>query len=201
MLELLRVGGRSVHHLPGTSPAVFLLIDPRAGGILVNTPSFSPEAQADLERIARIRYIFLPSHFGARDLAAWKSACDAKVLAGAEEIASIAGPVDEAIDGGLRFYGRLDFLNLSGRTQGTCALRVREAPGIIFFGPALDHADWPALRRHDDDYSFENRVIGALGLRDLEFEYAFCDNYDHSASRYGPGAGEAVRRELDAMLA
>lgn len=201
MLELLRVGGRSVHHLPGSSPAVFLLIDPRAGGILINTPPFAPETHAKLERAAPIRFIFLPSRFGARDLAAWKSACGAKVLAGSEEIASIAGPVDEAIDGGLRFYGRLDFLNLSGRTRGTCALRVREAPGIVFFGPALDHAAWPALRPHDDDYSFENRVIGALGLRDLEFEYAFCDDYVHPASRFGPGAGEALRRELDAMLA
>jgi len=201
VLELLQLPRRSVHYLPGSLPAVFYFVDDRAGGILINAPRFSAETLSAVTRIAPLKFIFLPSRFGARDLGEWRSTSGAKVLAGAEEIPSIDGPVDEAIDGGVRFYGRLDFLALSGRTRGTVALRSREDPGIIFFGPALDHADWPQLRPHDDDYSWENRLIGALSLRDIEFEHGFCDNYVYPTSRHGPRAGEAVRQELAAVLA
>jgi len=201
VLELLQLPRRSVHYLPGSQPAVFYFVDDRAGGILINTPRFSVETLSALMRIAPPKFIFLPSRFGARDVAEWRAASGAKVLAGAEDVSAIQGPVDEPIDGGVRFYGRLDFLALSGRTRGTVALRSREEPGIIFFGPALEHGDWPRLQPHDDDDSWENRLIGALGLREIEFEYAFCDNYVHTTSRYGPGADEAVRAELAAVLA
>jgi hypothetical protein len=71
---------------------------------------------------------------------------------------------------------------------------------MIFFGPILDHQDWPTLVAHADDYSFENRLLGALGLGDLRFEFAFCDNYVHGRSRFGPGAARAVRTNLTAVL-
>jgi len=69
-------------------------------------------------------------------------------------------------------------------------------PAIVFFGPALDHGDWPQLVAHADDDSYENRVIGAIALQDLRFEFAFCDNYVHGRSRFGPGAAAATRAIL-----
>lgn len=57
-----------------------------------------------------------------------------------------------------------------------------------------------ALVAHADDYSLENRLIGALGLRELRFEFAFCDNCVHGRSRFGPGAAEAVQKNLAAEL-
>ena len=196
MIELLRLPRRSVHYLPGTAPASFLLVDDRAGAILVNCPPFAARVLASVDAIARPAFLFLPSRFGAFDLDRWRTATGARAIAGAEEAGDIAGTVDERIDANVRFYGRLDFLPLAGRTRGTYALRVKEPPAIVFFGPALEHADWPVLRPHADDHSYENRVIGALGLRDLEFEFAFCDNYLHGKSKFGPGAGGHVHAEL-----
>jgi hypothetical protein len=121
-------------------------------------------------------------------------------MAAIDEIAAIPGPIDEAIDGGVRIHGRLDFLALPGRTRGTCALRSKIEPAIVFFGPALEHADWPVLVAHDDDDSYEDRLIGALGLRDVAFEFGFCDNYSHATSRTGPGTGRVVAAGLEAVL-
>jgi len=70
----------------------------------------------------------------------------------------------------------------------------------VSFGPILDHRDWPALVAHSDDYSFENRVLGALGSQDLRFEFAFCDNCVQGRSRFGPDAAGAVHRSLGAEL-
>ena len=69
---------------------------------------------------------------------------------------------------------------MSGVTEGSCALRIKNDGGAIFFGPILEPgADgWPALVPHDDDYSAENRLIGALGLQDQRFEYAFTDVFE-----------------------
>lgn len=196
LIPLVEVAGRAVWYLPGSAPACFLLVDGRAGGILVNSPPFDARLAAAMERVAKMRFIFFPSRFGANDVALWRAALAARTLASAEECAAIAGPVDEAIDGGVRVHGRLDFLALSGRTRGTCALRSKADPAIVFFGPALDHGDWPLLRAHDDDDSYENRVLGAVALQDLRFEFAFCDNFAHGRSRFGPGAAAAIRANL-----
>ena len=91
---------------------------------------------------------------------------------------------------------------MSGVTEGTCALRIRNDGGAIFFGPVLEPgADgWPALVPHADDYSAENRLIGALGLQDQRFEYAFTDVFEPDRTRFGPGAGAAVRAALQRLL-
>jgi len=200
LILLLDVAGRAVWHLADTAPACFLLVDERAGGILVNTPQFDSQLVDAVERVAKVRFIFYPSRHGAADVARWRSACAARTIAAVDEVAAILGPIDEAIDGGVRLHGRLDFLALPGRTRGTCALRSRIEPAVVFFGPALEHADWPQLVAHDDDYSYEDRLIGALGLRDAAFEFGFCDNYSHGQSRFGPGAGRTVAAGLAAML-
>jgi hypothetical protein len=196
LILLLEVAERSVWYLPGSAPACFLLVDGRAGGILVNSPPFDARLAAAVARIAEVRFVFFPSRFGASNVALWRAALAARTVAAAAECAAIAGPIDEAIDGGVRFHGRLDFLALSGRTRGTCALRSKAEPAIVFFGPALEHGDWPLLRAHDDDDSYENRVLGAVALQDLQFEFAFCDNYVHGLSRFGPGAAAAMRANL-----
>ena len=200
MVQLLDVGGRAIWHLAGSVPACFLLVDERAGGILVNSPQFEPRLAEAVERIARVRLIFFPSWRGASDVGQWRSACAARTVAAVGEVEAIPGPIDEAIDGGVRIHGRLDFLLLPGRTRGTCALRSKAEPGVVFFGPALEHADWPMLVAHADDYSYEDRLIGALGLRGLAFEFGFCDNYSHGKSRFGPGAGRAVAAGLAAVV-
>jgi hypothetical protein len=200
LIRLSDVGGRPVWHLAGSAPACFLLVDERAGGILVNSPVFDPHLAEAIARVAKIRFIFFPSWRGARNVAQWRSACAARTIAAVAEMPAISGPIDEGIDSGVRIHGRLDFLALPGRTRGTCALRSRAEPGIVFFGPALEHADWPLLVRHDDDDSYEDRLIGGLGVRALEFEFAFCDNYSHGLSRFGPGADRAVAAGLAAVL-
>jgi hypothetical protein len=200
LIRLLDVAGREVWYLAGTAPASFLLVDARAEGILVNTPPFQADLAEAVLHATRVRFIFYPSRHGAADVAQWRSACKARTIGAVDEVAAIPGPIDEAINGGVRIHGRLDFLALPGRTRGTCALRSKIEPAIVFFGPALEHADWPSLVAHDDDASYENRLIGALGLRDVAFEFGFCDNYSHGRSRFGPGAGRAVAASLAAVI-
>jgi hypothetical protein len=201
VIRLLDVPGRVVWYVPGTAPACFLFVDERAGGILVNSPPYRETLASEVLGVAPVRFIFYPSRLGAADVEHWRDACGARTLAAAEEVRGIAGPIDEPIDGSVRLYGRLDFLPLSGRTQGTCAMRSRLAPELVFFGPALEHAPWPALALHEDDHSAENRLIGAIGLCDERFEFAFCDNYIHGESRFGPGASTVVADGIEKLLA
>ena len=200
MIRVLDAPGPPVWLVPGSAPASFLFVDARAGGILVNSPPYHEALAAALAAIAPVRFIFYPSRRGAVDVERWREGCRARTLAAAAEAADISGPIDEPIDGAVRLYGRLDFLPLSGRTRGTCALRSRIGPGIVFFGPALEHAPWPVLTLHEDDYSAENRLIGALALREERFEFAFCDNYIHGLSRFGPDASAAVAAGLAEVL-
>ncbi|MCZ7565183.1 MAG: hypothetical protein M5U08_16560 [Burkholderiales bacterium] len=118
------------------------------------------------------------------------------MVATIEEAPYLGVQVDQRVDHKTRLTRDIDFLPMSGRTPGACALRVKARPGIVFFGPILDHRDWPTLVAHEDDYSYENRVIGALAVQDLRFEFAFCDNYAHGRSRFGPGADAATRANL-----
>lgn len=195
--ELLALpDARRVLRVPGPSPACFLLVDPLAGGVLVNTPPFDA---ALAETLPRVRFIVLTSARGARDVAAWRDASGARTIAGAGE--PIAGPVDERADGTMRITGRLDFLALSGATPGTIALRSKGPPGIMFFGPALSQAQgWPALVRDPADWSWENRVLGALGIASLAFDYAFCDDHHDATSRIGPGTDVHVAASVEAVL-
>lgn len=200
LIELVRVPRRAVYLLADSAPAVFLLLDERAGGILVNTPAFSEARFRAINAVARPSFIFFPSARGARDVDRWREATLARTIASAEEAPGIAGVIDEPVGGDVRLYGRLDFLMLSGRTRGTCALRVKEPPGVVFFGPAFEHAAPELLRPHADDHSYENRVIGALAVRDLEFEYAFCDDFVHGSTRAGPGASKLFAARLAAVV-
>ena len=199
MVELISLPDRRVFYLPGTRPACFYLVDARAGGVLINAPPFDPGLRERLAAAAPLRFVFLPSALGAAGAGAWRAA-GAGLIASVEEAEAIDAPVDQRVGRKVRLVRDIDFLPMSGRTRGSCALRVRASPAIVFFGPILEHGEWPGLVAHADDYSYENRVIGALGLRDLKFEFAFCDNYVHGRSRFGPGAAQAVRRNLAAEM-
>lgn len=199
VVEVISLADRRVFYLPGPAPACFYLADSRAGGVLINAPPFVPGLREKLEAAAPLRYVFLPSAYGAVGVESWRAG-GAAVIASVEEASLIDAPIDQPVDRKVRLVRDIDFLPMSGRTRASCALRVRASPSIVFFGPILDHRDWPTLVAHADDYSFENRLIGALGLRDLRFEFAFCDNYVHGKSRFGPGAAGAVRKNLAAVL-
>lgn len=203
MVELLNLPTRRVFLVSAPDaagePACFLLVDPLAGGILVNAPQFSVALCDELAAVAGLRFLFLPSARGARAAAQWRGT-GVRVIASVEEAPLVGAHVDQRVDRKTRLTRDIDFLPMSGRTPGACALRVKARPGIVFFGPILDHRDWPALVAHADDYSYENRVIGALGVQDLRFEFAFCDNYVHGRSRFGPGASSAIRANLAAEL-
>jgi hypothetical protein len=199
LVELINLPDRRVFHLSGSEPACFYLAHGRAGGVLINSPPYAADLHDELEAVAPLRFVFLPSAFGSANAGSWRAA-GAAVIASVEEAPQIDTPIDQPVDRKVRLVRDIDFLPMSGRTRGSCALRVRASPSIVFFGPILDHRDWPALVAHSDDYSFENRVLGALGLQDLRFEFAFCDNYARGRSRFGPGAAAAVRRNLAAEL-
>lgn len=198
---LLDLPARSVYCVRGAGPAVFYVADAEGGGVLVNTPAFSPGLLQELSRLAPPRFAFYPSRLGARDVAAWRAA-GIQTLAYGGEFRGVDGAVDIVLDREYRFSRTIDFLPMSGRTAGTCALRCKNQPAIIFFGPALEcgESGWPEMVAHADDYSYENRLLGAVGLRHLKYEYAFTDDFDPRTSRCGPGAGAAIAARLEMVL-
>jgi hypothetical protein len=186
--------GRRVLRLAGGPPAIFCYIDPLAGGVLVGTPRFEPDLLAALPPV---RFIVYPSARSATDVGAWREATGARVVAGVGE--PLDGPVDERADGTIRITGRLDFLACAGATPGTIALRSKGPPALVFFGPALAQAQgWPQLVPDAADWSWEHRLIGALGIAALPFDYAFCDDHG-TASRIGPSASSHVAAFIEAM--
>lgn len=198
---LLTLNDRVIYLVSQGPPAVFYIADDKAGGILVNAPPFSQGVCDQLHQKAPLRYLFLPSRFGVRDLEAWKTA-GAKVLAFQEEATSIAG-IDQGVDGHDKLTRTIDFLPMAGRTRGTCGLRLRNLPGVLFLGPALmpGPSGWPELVSLPDDFSYETRLMGVFGLRDLSFEYLFTDVFVPGLTFFGPGAAAAVRAHLDRLLA
>ncbi len=204
MHVLLQVPGRTIYRLPtptGT-PAVYYIVDREVGGILVNTPEYDAGLEAVLDACGGVSYIFLPSRLGARAVDAWRAASGAEVLAYDMECEAIIGTVDIPLDNKVKLTRTIDFLPMAGRTEGSCALRLKNKPGVVFFGPILAPGDqgWPTLLPHADDHSFESRVFGALGLQDVKYEYAFTDQFDPDTTRFGPGAGQAIRAEIDRVL-
>jgi len=201
MIPLVKLPARSIYYLPGTAPAVFFLADDEGGGVLINTPPFSPELAGQLESVAPPRYVFLPSRLGGRHAAAWCEA-GATIIAYREELAGCRVGVDIALDRGWRFSRTVDFLPMAGRTSHSCALRCKAKPAILFLGPALSRtaSGWPGIEPCPDDHSYENRLLGAVGLRHLKYEYAFTDDFDLGKSRCGPGAGRAIALELENAL-
>ena len=204
MKKLLEFVDREIYWVPAAPglPAVYYIRDHKAGGVLVNTPEFSPALVRELQTFGPLNYIFLPSRFGAGDLGAWRAATGAESMAFETEVSAIKGTVDIALEPKSKLTRTIDFLPMAGRTQGSCALRLKNLPGAVFFGPILEPspAGWPTLVPHADDYSYETRLLGALGLQDVKFEYAFTDVFDAGRTRYGPGAGNAIRAEIERVL-
>ncbi|MGA7802074.1 MAG: hypothetical protein WCC36_14820 [Gammaproteobacteria bacterium] len=203
--RLLELPGRTVYLVAGCAggPAVYYLVDEEVQGILVNAPPFSEALMASLQAAAPLKFIFLPSRLGAQDTDRWRAATGAEVMAYGAEVAHIAGTVDIELEKQSKLTRTIDFLPMSGRTEGACALRLRNKPAAIFFGPILSAASdsgWPTLIPNDDDYSYENRVFGTLGLQDVKYEYAFTDVFEEGRTQFGPGASEAVRDELNRAL-
>ena len=193
---------RSVYYLEGSRPAVFFLADKEGGGVLINTPDFSSDLLAEINQIMPLKFIFFPSHFGAQAVDQWRVESGAQTMAYGHEIKKISGKIDLVLDRENRFSRTIDFLPMSGRTESACALRCKNQPGIIFFGPILECGDsnWPTLVQHDDDYSYENRLFGTLGLKDVKYEYAFTDDFEPDKSLYGPNAGKFIQQALDQVL-
>jgi len=201
MVPLVALRDRSIYYVAGSRPAAYYIADREAGGVLVNAPPFGAALLTELRVLAPLTYVFLPSRRGARDLARWRAA-GAETIAAEAEAPHIEGTVDLPVAGGRKLTRTIDFLPMSGVTEGSCALRIRNNGGAIFFGPILEPGEdgWPALIAHADDYSAENRLIGALGLQDQRFEYAFTDVFEAGRTRFGPGAGDAVRERLRRLL-
>lgn len=193
---------RRIFWVSGSDPAAYYVADQQADGVLVNAPPFDPALLAALEAERPLRYIFLPSRHGARDVERWRAASGAEVLATAAEAPAIEGTVDIVLDNKSRLTRTIDFLPLSGVTAGCCGMRLKNKPGAVFFGPALSPGGdgWPTLVFAADDHSLENRLFGALGIQDLAFEYAFTDEFDPGVTRYGPGAGAAVKDAVARVL-
>ncbi|HQU16490.1 MAG: hypothetical protein B7Z66_02170 [Chromatiales bacterium 21-64-14] len=204
MESVLVVPGRKIFRLHGAAEdaTAYLVVDREAGGILVNTPPFSEALARRIAAVASPRYVFLPSHFGARDVDAWRARYGAQTLAFEAETPAIAGHVDIPLHRKSRLTRTIDFLLMSGRTRGSGALRLRNKPGVVFFGPILSPGEsgWPTLIPRPDDDSYENRLLGVLGLQDVKYEYAFTDVFQPGHTRYGPGADVAIQAELTRAL-
>jgi hypothetical protein len=200
--KLVALRDRDIHHVLGSRPAAYYIADREAGGVLVNAPPFDVALLAALRAIAPLAYIFLPSRRGARDLARWRAAAGAETIAFEAEAPHVVGTVDLAVGRDRKLTRSIDFLPMSGITQGSCALRIKTNGGVVFFGPILEPGEdgWPALVAHADDHSAENRLIGALGLQDQRFEYAFTDVFEPGRTRFGPGADAAMRENLRRLL-
>ncbi|MFZ1908976.1 MAG: hypothetical protein WAU52_07860 [Burkholderiales bacterium] len=200
--ELVVLRERRIFYVAGTRPAAYYIADREAGGVLVNAPRFDPALLAALNSTAPPQYLFLPSRRGARDLERWRASAGLETIAFEAEAPHVAGTVDLAVGRGRKLSRTIEFLPMSGVTEGSCALRIKNDGGAIFFGPILEPGPdgWPALVPHADDCSAENRLIGALGLQDQRFEYAFTDDFELGRTHYGPGAGAAVNENLRRLL-
>lgn len=200
MDRLLEWHDRAVWLVEAGPPAVYYVADRDAGGILINAPSFTPALSEDLSRAAPLRYVFLPSRFGARDLGAWRAA-GARVLVSAQE--ERVADADLRVGSQHKLTRTIDFIPIPGRTRGTCGLRLKNKPGTLFLGPALSLAEsgWPELVALADDDSYENRLMGIVGLGDQGFDYLFTDSFVPGRTHFGPGADAALRAHIERLLA
>jgi len=187
----------------GDGPAVYYLHDREIGGVLINTPPFDPIVADTLNDAGGVAYVFFPSRLGARDVDRWREALGAETLAHTQEAPAIDGTLDIVLDNRQKLTRTIDFLLLPGRTRGTCALRLKNKPAVLFVGPALepDAEGWPTLVQHADDYSFEDKLFAAVTVQGMRYEYLFTDTFQPGRTRFGPAADAAVARRLDAYLA
>ena len=199
---ILELRDRTVYHLEGTSPAVYYLVDKDVDGVLINTPAFDEAKYRALTELAPLKFIYFPSRRGAQDVDRWREASGAETMAFEAEVPAIEGTIDIKLDRKSKFTRTMDFLPMAGVTEGSCVLRCRNKPGVLFFGPVLTPGDdgWPTLAFNEDDYSMESRMFGALGLQDVAFDYAFTDVFEPGHTQFGPGAAEAVNQRIAAAL-
>ncbi len=204
MQQLCHFFDRDIYYIEGggATPAVFYIVDRDAGGILVNAPVFRPDLLVSLQALAPLNILFLPSRFGAADLDHWRNA-GACLVAQLAEGQSLGISLDIPLGSRLRLTRTIDFLPMGGRTDGSCALRLRNRPGAVFFGPILESEKpecWPTLIPHWDDSSWENRVFGGLGLQDLRYDYAFADSFVSGHTPFGPSADIYIADQLRHIL-
>lgn len=200
--KILEFFDRSVYYLEGSRPAVFFLADKEGGGVMINSPRYSESLLNEINEIMPLKFIFYPGYMGAEEVEKWRAESAAQTISYGHEARKIMGKIDLVLDRENRFSRTIDFLPMSGRTESACALRCKNKPGIIFFGPILECGEtgWPTLVQHVDDYSYENRLFGTLGLKDVKFEYAFTDDFNPETSLIGPDASKFIQLELDRVL-
>jgi len=204
MQKLLNISGRKIYLVSDSSAlvSVYYILDKEVGGILINTPEYSDEVAVQLKQAGGVSFIFYPSFFGAKDVDLWRNALNAETMASEVEQSAIQGTVDISIDSKTKLTRTIDFLTMAGRTRGSCALRLKNLPGAIFFGPILSPNDsgWPGLNSNDNDYSFESRIFGALALKDLKYDYAFTDKFTVGVTKYGPEVSRHINAEIESAL-
>ncbi len=195
---VLSLPQRQIFYLTGSLPAVYYLHDAEVGGVLINTPTFDNKVLEAITALGGLAFIFYPSFFGVHDFLAWKSHSKAEVLANPLELATLGLKPDIALDRQSKLTRTIDFLPMSGRTVGSMAMRLKNQPAVIFFGPILSpNAEGVlSLVPQANDYSWENRVFGSLGLQDLAFEYAFSDIFAKNQVHYGPNASVKIHQAL-----
>ncbi len=201
---LVELRDRTIYRIGDSQPAVWLIDDLELGGILVNAPAYSGPLLGAIRAFTQPAYLFLPSRHGAQDLDAWRGAGLETLAFEAEApaIRAAGGEIDIAFNRKQRLSRTIDFLPMAGVTDGTCALRLKNLPGVVFFGPALaPGADgWPTLIQNPEDHSFEARLFGALGVKDLKFAYAFCDRFDPATTQFGPDADQHIQARIEAVF-
>jgi len=197
--QILDIPQRKIFYItenPG--PASFLIVDDKAGGVLVNTPIFSKALLEQITHLTPVNFLFLPSKLGAKHLDQWKSATKADAISHEIEASAIGPLVDITVNHKTKLTRTMDFVPMAGRTSGTCALFLKNLPGVLFLGPALSSANhnWPALVEHSDDSCFENRIFGILGLKELKYDYVFTDDFNLKTSKFGPKASTEVNKNI-----
>ena len=200
--KILELRDRTIYYLTGSHPAVYYLVDQDVQGVLINTPAFDPATLDALTAIAPVKFIYFPSRRGAQDVERWRESTGAETMAFEAEVPAIDGTIDLKLDRKSKFTRTIDFLPMAGVTEGSCVLRCRNKPGVLFFGPVLSPGEdgWPTLSFNEDDYSMESRMFGALGLQDVAFDYAFTDVFVPGQTQFGPGAAEAVNQRIAEAL-
>jgi len=184
---LLQIPLRQIHYLGG-KPAVFYIQDRDAGGILVNAPA--AQWWEPLQAAGGVRYLFLPTARTADAAVFWHEQ-------GVTLLAHQREPLPEGVEvqrvsQRQRLTRTIDFLPLPGATPGSCALHLRNKPGVVFAGAALQGKS--ALPPPGEDALFS-----ALLLAGLSFQYLFWDDY-RPGCHYGPEAASALEQRLDASL-
>ncbi len=180
---------RRIYALGGT-PAAYYIRDRDAGGILVNAAD--PAWAQALAELGGVRYLFLPSAAGAGQAAFW---CER----GAEVLVHEREPVPPGLSvtpvgPRQRLTRTIDFLPLPGASVGTCALFLKNKPGVVFAGPALRG------RRDPEPPGGEDALLSMVHLAGLRFHYLFWDHQDPHHAPYGPDAAKRLRERLERHL-